>query len=57
MHFSRIPYRNRHVLGWYRLVLDMKEAGVNAICVFDSTKGRPVAKQKEVTVPITWLIL
>ena len=48
MHFARMPFRNRHVLGWYRLILDMKEAGVNAITVFDSTKGRPVAKQKEV---------
>jgi len=48
MHFARIPYKNRHIWAWYRLVLDMREAGVNAICVFDSSRGRHIAKQKEV---------
>ena len=45
--FSPAPHPHRHVLGWYRLVKEMKECGVNAICVFDG-KERNLAKKSEV---------
>ncbi|KZT34400.1 PIN domain-like protein [Sistotremastrum suecicum HHB10207 ss-3] len=47
MYFAPIPHINRHVLGWYRLLLDLKIADVYAVCVFDGGE-RSVAKQREV---------
>ncbi|KAF8586619.1 PIN domain-like protein [Ramaria rubella] len=41
-----MPCENRHVLGWYRLVRELKESGVGIICVFDGAK-RGLAKQRE----------
>ncbi|KIJ32168.1 hypothetical protein M422DRAFT_35967 [Sphaerobolus stellatus SS14] len=46
LHFAQIPSANRHVLGWYKLIRELREAGVNAICVFDGHK-RSAAKQQE----------
>ncbi|KZS96320.1 PIN domain-like protein [Sistotremastrum niveocremeum HHB9708] len=47
MYFAPIPHINRHVLGWYRLLLDLKIADVYAVCVFDG-RERSLAKQREV---------
>ena len=42
-----MPHTYRHVLGWYRIVREFEEAGVNAICVFDGSE-RSEAKRAEV---------
>ncbi|KAL1742547.1 PIN domain-like protein [Schizophyllum fasciatum] len=47
-HFAPLPHRYRHVLGWYRLVQEVRESGVSAICVFDG-KERSLAKAREVS--------
>ncbi|KLO14111.1 PIN domain-like protein [Schizopora paradoxa] len=47
LHWSPSPYKYRHVLGWYRLVTEMKENGVSAICVFDGIE-RSAAKTSEI---------
>ncbi|KAI5887089.1 PIN domain-like protein [Schizophyllum commune H4-8] len=47
-HFAPLPHRYRHVLGWYRLMQEVRESGVNAICVFDG-KERSMAKAREVS--------
>lgn len=47
LHFAPVPHQNRHVLGWYRLLNDLKKANVRAICVFDG-KERNAAKAAEV---------
>lgn len=47
LHWAPSPYRYRHVLGWYRLVTELKESDVNAICVFDGIE-RCAAKTSEV---------
>ncbi|KAI4522465.1 PIN domain-like protein [Schizophyllum commune Loenen D] len=47
-HFAPLPHRYRHVLGWYRLMQEVRESGVNAICVFDG-KERSLAKAREVS--------
>jgi hypothetical protein len=42
-----MPCQNRHILGWYRLIRELKDSGVGVICVFDGAeRGR--AKQREV---------
>ncbi|KAF9568683.1 PIN domain-like protein [Agrocybe pediades] len=46
-HFARIEHPYRHVLGWYKLIHELKENGVSAICVFDG-KERSAAKLREV---------
>lgn len=46
-HFAPMPQPHRHVLGWYRMLEELKECGVSAICVFDG-KERSLAKQLEV---------
>ena len=46
-HFAQAPHPYRHVLGWYRLVRELNDAGVSAICVFDG-KQRSLAKAREV---------
>ncbi|KAF9467885.1 PIN domain-like protein [Collybia nuda] len=45
-HYAQAPHPYRHVLGWYRLVKELNDAGVSAICVFDG-KERNVAKARE----------
>ncbi|KAJ4490164.1 PIN domain-like protein [Lentinula aciculospora] len=45
-HFAQIPHPYRHVLGWYRLIKELEQFGVEAICVFDG-KGRNLAKAQE----------
>ncbi|GLB42353.1 putative PIN domain-like protein [Lyophyllum shimeji] len=45
-HFAPAPHPYRHVLGWYRLAKELKEAGVEAVCVFDG-KQRHAAKALE----------
>lgn len=52
-HFSQVPHPYRHVLGWYRLIRELNNAGVSAICVFDGkerslAKGLEVERRKEV---------
>ncbi|GJJ15090.1 hypothetical protein Clacol_009365 [Clathrus columnatus] len=46
LHFAPMPYASRHVLGWYRLIKELKEAQVGVICVFDG-EGRNIAKDSE----------
>ncbi|VDC00123.1 unnamed protein product [Peniophora sp. CBMAI 1063] len=46
-HFANDPHPYRHVLGWYRLTHELREAGVHAICIFDG-KERSAAKQGEI---------
>ncbi|KAJ3853655.1 PIN domain-like protein [Lentinula lateritia] len=45
-HFAQIPHPYRHVLGWYRLIKELEQYSVEAICVFDG-KGRNLAKARE----------
>lgn len=47
LHFAPMPCENRHILGWYRLIRELKDAGVGVICVFDGEE-RSKAKQREV---------
>ncbi|KAL0959955.1 hypothetical protein HGRIS_011619 [Hohenbuehelia grisea] len=46
LHFAPVPHPYRHVLGWYRLVQELRDAGVDVICVFDG-KERTQAKSGE----------
>lgn len=48
-HFARVPFQNRHVLGWYRLITDLKANDIGVICVFDG-KERNAAKMREVRI-------
>ncbi|KAF8531084.1 hypothetical protein JB92DRAFT_243407 [Gautieria morchelliformis] len=41
-----MPCDNRHILGWYRLIRELKASGVGVICVFDGAE-RGLAKQRE----------
>ncbi|KAJ7640896.1 PIN domain-like protein, partial [Mycena polygramma] len=47
LHFAQVPHNYRHVLGWYKLVRELQESDVSAICVFDG-KERSAAKAREV---------
>ena len=42
-----MPHQYRHILGWFRLISELREHGIRAICVFDG-KERAVAKSSEV---------
>ncbi|OCH86804.1 PIN domain-like protein [Obba rivulosa] len=46
LHFAPSPHPYRHVLGWYRLVRELQDDSVKAICVFDGNK-RNLAKAME----------
>ncbi|KAF8190328.1 PIN domain-like protein [Mycena galopus ATCC 62051] len=46
LHFAQVPHNYRHVLGWYKLVKELQDCGVEAICVFDG-KERSAAKARE----------
>ncbi|KAL4072496.1 PIN domain-like protein [Scleroderma yunnanense] len=53
LHFAPMPHHHRHVLGWYRILTELKECGVRAICVFDgqqrsAAKAREVERRKEI---------
>lgn len=48
-HFARVPHQYKHVLGWYRLLKELRDNGVNAICIFDGD-DRSVAKLQEVRI-------
>jgi hypothetical protein len=48
-HFAPMPHKYRHVLGWYRLIQELREHGIRAICVFDGEE-RTIAKSSEVCV-------
>ncbi|KAJ3491314.1 hypothetical protein NLI96_g815 [Meripilus lineatus] len=37
---------NRHIIGWYRVIKELKESDVTALCVFDG-KERSLAKKNE----------
>ncbi|KAJ7792408.1 hypothetical protein B0H14DRAFT_2931372, partial [Mycena olivaceomarginata] len=43
LHFAPTPHNYRHVMGWYNLVKELQDSGVEAICVFDG-KERSAAK-------------
>jgi len=45
-HFAPMPHKYRHILGWYRLIHELREHGIRAICVFDG-KERTIAKSCE----------
>ncbi|KAL6306341.1 PIN domain-like protein [Sparassis latifolia] len=47
LHFAPMPHRYRHVLGWYRIIRELRECDVHAICVFDG-KERSLAKEMEI---------
>ncbi|KAH7886950.1 PIN domain-like protein [Phlebopus sp. FC_14] len=42
-----MPHQHRHVLGWHRILTELKEGDVRAICVFDG-KERGTAKMREI---------
>ncbi|KAG8908188.1 hypothetical protein FRB99_008731 [Tulasnella sp. 403] len=44
--FSSDAHHYRHVRGWYRLISELRAAGVKAICIFDG-KCRNQAKHRE----------
>jgi len=46
-----MPHKYRHILGWYRLIHELKEHGIRTICVFDGEE-RTVAKSSEVCSPL-----
>ena len=48
--FAQSPVKRRSIIGWYRLVNDMRFHGVKPICVFDG-KERTAAKKREVRTP------
>ena len=42
-----MPHQYRHILGWFRLINELREHDIRAICVFDGEE-RTVAKSSEV---------
>jgi hypothetical protein len=42
-----MPHQYRHILGWFRLINELREHDIRAICVFDGEE-RSVAKSGEV---------
>ncbi|OJA17680.1 hypothetical protein AZE42_03022 [Rhizopogon vesiculosus] len=47
LHFAPMPHPHRHVLGWHRIITELRECNVQAICVFDG-RDRSIAKAREV---------
>ncbi|KAH7905551.1 PIN domain-like protein [Hygrophoropsis aurantiaca] len=47
LHFAPLPHPYRHVLGWHRILTELKENNVHTICVFDGQQ-RSAAKAREV---------
>lgn len=48
LYFAQTPHEHRHVLGWYRMLTELKEHNIGVIAVFDG-KERSQAKQSEVS--------
>jgi hypothetical protein len=46
-----MPHKYRHILGWFRLINELREHGIRAICVFDGVE-RTAAKSSEVCVSL-----
>lgn len=46
LHFAPMTHPYRHVLGWYRIIKELQEENISAICVFDGPH-RSVAKKSE----------
>lgn len=46
LHFAPMSHPHRHVLGWHRIITELKECNVQAICVFDG-RDRSIAKARE----------
>ena len=42
-----MPHQYRHILGWFRLINELREHGIRSICVFDGEE-RTAAKSSEV---------
>ncbi|KAF8438072.1 PIN domain-like protein [Boletus edulis BED1] len=42
-----MPHPHRHIIGWYRILTELRDSDVRAICVFDGTQ-RNAAKAREV---------
>lgn len=49
LHFAPMPHPHRHIIGWHRILTELKESDVRAICVFDGQQ-RNAAKAREVSV-------
>jgi flap endonuclease-1 len=47
LHFAPMPHPHRHILGWHRILTELRDADIRAICVFDGTQ-RSAAKAREV---------
>ncbi|CAL1699546.1 unnamed protein product [Somion occarium] len=47
LHFAPMPNPHRHVIGWYRIIKELQDSDVTAVCIFDGTQ-RSLAKQLEV---------
>ncbi|KAI0078367.1 PIN domain-like protein [Panus rudis PR-1116 ss-1] len=47
LHFAPMPNPYRHVLGWYRIIKELKDDNVSAVCIFDGAQ-RSLAKQLEI---------
>ncbi|KAI6040898.1 PIN domain-like protein [Pisolithus marmoratus] len=46
LHFAPMPHHHRHVLGWHRIVTELRDFDVLPICVFDGQE-RSAAKARE----------
>lgn len=55
LHFAQVPFPYKHVLGWYRLIRELRESDVKVICVFDGTE-RTAAKAQEVSHVLTLIL-
>ena len=47
-----MPHQYRHILGWFRLINELREHDIRTICVFDGDE-RTAAKSNEVCAPLT----
>lgn len=47
VHYAAIPHEYRHVYGWFGILTEIRNEGIDAICVFDG-KERSQAKKAEV---------
>lgn len=43
-----MPHPCRHIIGWHRILTELKDSDVRAICVFDGNE-RTAAKAREVS--------
>lgn len=46
LHFAPMTHPYRHVLGWYRIIKELQEEDIAAICIFDGVQ-RSAAKKLE----------